>query len=80
MACGLRVVACCREDMGDLDFMQEPFAVFANVNDPYDLAAKITLMLKEKEISREKIRLKIEKYNSKNMIDDTFSLYLSVLD
>jgi glycosyltransferase involved in cell wall biosynthesis len=79
MACGLRVVACCREDMGDLDFMQEPFATFANFNDSDDLAEKITLMLKEKEIPREKIRSKVEQYNSQNMINEVFSLYLSIL-
>lgn len=79
MACGLRVVASCMEDMGDLDFMQEPFAVFAKFNDPEDLAEKIMLILKEKEIPREKIRSKIMNYNSKNMLDATFNIYSSIL-
>ena len=78
MACGIRVVACCKEDMGNLDFMQSPNAVFAEFGNESDIADKITKMLHTMAPSRKEIRAKVEKYNPTNMFNYVYNIYSNI--
>jgi glycosyltransferase involved in cell wall biosynthesis len=79
MACGLPVVACCQDDMGELDFMQEPYASFAEFGDAPDLAEKIVTYLERGRPQRTTIRARAARYNVGVMVDGVFEVYKSVL-
>lgn len=79
MACGVRVIGCCKRDMGSLDFMQPPYAVFADFADPVALGHKIKQMLRNKKIIRKKIRQRMIRYNLKNMYQSILQVYKNVL-
>jgi len=53
--------------------------VFAKFGDENDLAKKILAMLKQKKIDRQKIRTRMVKYSSENLVKGAYSVYKSVL-
>jgi glycosyltransferase involved in cell wall biosynthesis len=75
MACGARVLASCKKDMSEMDFMQTPFARFTTFGNIEELAATITDMLSEKPLTRKIIRHNMKKYNLSNFKKRVFDLY-----
>lgn len=75
MACGLRVLACCTRDMGDLSFMQEPYARFTAFGDPAGLAGVISEMLCDRSLSREQIRSAISEHDHGLMTRRIMKIY-----
>ena len=80
MACGLGVVACCRRDMGDLDFMQPPYVSFATFGDVENLASKISRMLDDnRHWSAPEIRERVRRLDVHAMVEAVREVYESVL-
>jgi len=75
MACGARVVASCKKDMADMDFMQRPYARFTEFGDIQELAKTISRMLQEKPLTRRVIRRHMQKYNLTNFRGKVYGLY-----
>ena len=83
LATGVRTVVCCKRDMGDLDVMEYPNAIFAKFGDKKDVAKKIikmlNLQLKSSLESRQKIRKSMSKYNKENLYKLVAEVYTDVL-
>lgn len=79
MACGTRVVASCKNDMSEMDFMQKPFAEFTEFGNIPELAFTIKGMLDRNTLNRKIIKKNMEKYNLSNFQNNMYSLYDSFL-
>ena len=75
MACGSRVLASCKKDMAEMDFMQRPYARFTEFGDIQELADTITRMFQEKPLARSVIRRHMQKYNLDNFRGNVYELY-----
>ncbi len=75
MACGARVLASCKKDMAEMDFMQAPYAEFTEFGNMQELADTITVMLSEKPLSRVQIRSNMLKYNLADFRERVWRLY-----
>jgi len=74
MNCGLPVVACCKTDMGELDFMKKN-ALFAKFGVPADIAEKINYVLNHTPRSRDEISRTVRKYNITNFFNSICKAY-----
>jgi glycosyltransferase involved in cell wall biosynthesis len=77
MASGNPIVGCCKRDMGELTFMQPPYAYFVPFGDAASLAQRI-LQLLEKQFNPHDIRDRMDIYNLHNMFNDVFEVYSQV--
>lgn len=78
MNSGMCVVACCKKDMGELDFMQSPNAVFAKFANPKSIAECI-ISLHEKKIVKQDVSRLVKKYNVDNFFNRVLYTYDIVL-
>jgi len=75
MACGSRVLASCKKDMQQMDFMQHPYARFTNFGNIEELANAVTQMLADTPPHREDVRNNMVKYDIPSRQKRVYSLY-----
>lgn len=80
LACGTRVVGCCKKDMGDLEFMRKPNVYLTEFGNSEYLAETITEVFSQTPLPRQEIRRSVENYNLENMFNLVRRQYEAVLN
>jgi glycosyltransferase involved in cell wall biosynthesis len=80
MACGMRVIASCTEDMGDMNIMTPPWVSFVPFGASLELAREVTRVLATTANgSRAQIRARVVGYDKTRFVSNVCALYEELL-